>query len=331
MERLRSWRIGVSAIFVVMFVGVVLAYSSYVYPTNDNGRVGGYAYEADCCRWPYIELKVDGLTGWLASPPAWYSGGIPGAGKITEVSVETSESSCGRFTARANFWADNEFVEGKSSTRDYNDCGSGACDPYDPDCPDTPIVIPTGNSQAIRLTSAADGVVFDIRGIGAPAQIAWTVADSEVAFLALDRNGNGVIDSGKELFGNSMLPNAGNGFAALRLTEGVNDDGAVDAADPLFAKLVLWTDRNHNGYSEAGELQPVSEVLEAIGLGYSYAERRDGNGNEFMFRGWARKAQRTGPQSGQVSAENIVWGTSAAQSEVEREFKIYDVILKTAQ
>jgi hypothetical protein len=329
MEKLRQWRIGVSAIFVVMLAAVVMAYSSYVYPTDNGGKVGGFAHESDCCRWPYIELKIDGLTGWLASPPAWYSGGIPGAGKITEVGVETNETACGTFTARANFFADGQFIEGKSSTRKFYDCPS--CDPSDPDCPDTPILIPTGNSQAIRLTSAAEGVVFDIRGNGAPVQIAWTAADSEVAFLALDRNGNGTIDSGKELFGNATLPDAGNGFAALRLTEGVIDDGAVDAADPLFSQLVLWTDRNHNGYSEAGELQPVSEVLEAIGLGYSYAERRDGNGNEFMFRGWARKAQQLGAQSGRVSAENIVWGTAAAQSEVDREFKIYDVILRVAQ
>lgn len=56
-----------------------------------------------------------------------------------------------------------------------------------------------------RLTSAHDGVQFDIDGDGISEQVAWTARDSDLAFIALDRNGNARIDSGTELFGDSTL------------------------------------------------------------------------------------------------------------------------------
>lgn len=57
---------------------------------------------------------------------------------------------------------------------------------------------------------------FDVDGNGLPERIAWTPADAEVAFLALDRDGDGAITSGKELFGNYTLPGSTNGFDALQ-------------------------------------------------------------------------------------------------------------------
>jgi hypothetical protein len=58
--------------------------------------------------------------------------------------------------------------------------------------------LPTGFS----LTSAENGVMFDFWGNGHLIQIVWTSPASGYAFLALDRNHNGKIDSAKELFGN---------------------------------------------------------------------------------------------------------------------------------
>ena len=77
-------------------------------------------------------------------------------------------------------------------------CGVG-----DIDCTYSPIIVPLTNAQAFKLTSAAEGVLYDLNGDGMQEQVGWTAADSQLAFLAMDRNGNGRIDNGKELFGES--------------------------------------------------------------------------------------------------------------------------------
>jgi hypothetical protein len=82
--------------------------------------------------------------------------------------------------------------------------------------------------------------------------------------LAIDTNGNGMIDSGKELFGSATalagLENvhAANGFDALRLLD-ANQDGKINALDPQFANLKIWVDNNQDGISQAGEVKTLAE------------------------------------------------------------------------
>lgn len=169
----------------------------------------------------------------------------------------------------------------------------GKCDP---NYPCSPIIISLRNA-AYRLTSAADGVFFDINGDGRLEQVGWTPADAQIAFLAVDRDGDGQITSGRELFGNFTLPGAKNGFDALGKmvveTNGGVKRGSISSDDPLFERLLLWTDSNHNGISDPGELRRASEVVSDIGLGYQLHNRRDDSGNLFRYRGWA--SVRTAP------------------------------------
>jgi len=168
---------------------------------------------------------------------------------------------------------------------------------YDSDsctCPDgvdtSPIIIDVSGS-GFSLTDAARGVVFNILDDGVPLPISWTLGRSNNAFLALDRNGNGVIDSGAELFGDSTpqpsTPKR-NGFIALaeydKPANGGNGDGRIDRSDAIFSQLKLWQDTNHNGASEPDELSPVSGSLSAIELAYKEAKRIDQYGNQFRYR-----------------------------------------------
>jgi hypothetical protein len=112
-------------------------------------------------------------------------------------------------------------------------------------------------------------VSFDLAATGEDALIPALAGGD--AFLALDLDGNGTIDSGAELFGNSTAcPNDArrcvDGVAALAQHD-LNGDGVIDAADPVFAQLRLWKDADRNGRTSANELRSLpSAQIRSISL-----------------------------------------------------------------
>jgi len=157
-----------------------------------------------------------------------------------------------------------------------------------------PVVLALGSAdERFEFTDAANGVKFDIRASGRPIQIPWTAKDSHTAFLALDRNHNGLVDDGSELFSNvspqAPSPGGMNGFKALARYDlpelGGNGDGVLDAQDAIWPQLLLWIDTNHDGISQPGELHTLTDMgVRAISLSFDRIERRDDNGNLFLFR-----------------------------------------------
>lgn len=155
----------------------------------------------------------------------------------------------------------------------------------------TPILIDL-EDDGFSLTDAANGVAFDFSGDGRRLRTSWTSAESDDAWLVLDRNANDLIDDGRELFGNFTFQppsDEPNGFIALaefdRLENGGNGDGLIDSRDSIFTALRLWRDDDHNGVSEPDELQPLwVKGIESLSLHYRESRRRDRHGNVLRYR-----------------------------------------------
>jgi hypothetical protein len=158
----------------------------------------------------------------------------------------------------------------------------------------SPIVVDVlGNG--FSLTNPANGVAFDLGATGNQWQTAWTASGSDDAWLALDRNRNGLIDSGKELFGNITVQDVHpsgverNGFLALaeydKIMNGGNNDGKINHNDLVFDRLKLWQDLNHDGVSDSCELFTLPQLgLRRIDLDYRQSDRVDAHGNQFKYR-----------------------------------------------
>jgi hypothetical protein len=162
----------------------------------------------------------------------------------------------------------------------------------------SPIVINLGTGS-YQLSGPDHPVAFDLDGDGQTERTTWTSEGSLLAFLALDRNANANIDSGLELFGDATKLRSGqrgrNGYEALSEFD-ENGDGAVDRDDPVWPLLLLWTDTNHDGSSQAGEVQHISASrIEALETAHHWTGRRDTFGNVFGYQSLVRFDHATRP------------------------------------
>ena len=126
-----------------------------------------------------------------------------------------------------------------------------------------PLVLDLGGDGLRTLAQAASGVRFDLNADGVPEACGW-IGPAE-ALLVRDRNRNGRIDSGLELFGDqTRLANgqrAAHGFAALAELDG-NADGQIDGRDAAWSDLGLWRDSDSDGELDAGEWVSLAEAAQ---------------------------------------------------------------------
>ena len=116
------------------------------------------------------------------------------------------------------------------------------------------------NGDGVQTTSIHEGTQFDLLDTGERQNVGWV--SKEDGLMAMDLDGDGLINSGAELFGDRTVLADGSraldGWAALRAMDS-NHDGVMDANDANFDKLLVWVDADGDGVSDAGELRSLAD------------------------------------------------------------------------
>ncbi|MCL2658356.1 MAG: hypothetical protein FWD62_13290 [Betaproteobacteria bacterium] len=166
-------------------------------------------------------------------------------------------------------------------------------------------------------------VLFDHNGDGIRTGTGWLKGDD--GFLVLDRNGNGVIDNGGELFGVDTIKSNGqratDGFDALRDLDS-NGDGIFDANDEQFSNVRVWRDLNQDGISQANELFTLEQLgIASINLTPTTTNVALGGGNTQTALGtFARSDGSTGAVGNAAIDDGAAANLNLAQNPFYREF-----------
>ena len=163
--------------------------------------------------------------------------------------------------------------------------------------------------------AATNPIQFDHDGDGIKNGTGWVLSDD--AFLVLDKNGNGSIDNGRELFGDSTIKSNGqtaaDGFDALADLDS-NADGKISNLDAQFANLRLWRDLNQDGISQTGELFTLSTLnIASINVAKTANSQTLTNGNQIADLGTFTKTDgstgTTGAVTGNMADINLASDT----------------------
>ena len=143
-----------------------------------------------------------------------------------------------------------------------------------------PLVVDLDN-DGFDMLNSENGVHFDLDGDKLKEKTTWI--SKKDGFLSIDLDGNGKIDNGAELFGDTfMLADGKYARSAIEALTSLdkNKDGVIDAKDEVYSKLRIWRDENGNGISEAGELKSLADYnITSININDVKDENVDINGS----------------------------------------------------
>ena len=167
----------------------------------------------------------------------------------------------------------------------------------------SPIVIDT-HKDGIQLGPAGRTVLFDVNADGFADKVQWVRPRGDEAFLTLDRNRNGIVDDGSELFGVGTPlilegRSAPNGFVGLAQYDarqlGGNDDGLISEADAIWPLLRIWVDLDADGVSTPQEMRTLrSYGITALETIPKIRKYYDEAGNVIPYWAWAMQRNRPG-------------------------------------
>ena len=165
------------------------------------------------------------------------------------------------------------------------------------------------------------GALFDHDGDGIRTASGWVASDD--GLLVVDRNGDGIINDGKELFGDSSVlkdgTKAAHGYAALAEYDS-NGDGVVDAKDADFDKLRVWRDLNQDGVSQKEELFTLEEVgVQSLNVAYQDTNQNLGNGNRL-----AQEGSYTGKDGNVRKMGDLLFGNNTLYSRYSQSVNLTD-------
>jgi hypothetical protein len=214
---------------------------------------------------PLLKLLTALIWSPYAEAPLTYS--VKEINNINQF-ASTFHKFLGFLLSQNNSWWGSEFAGGK----------------YQP----SPIILNLSGNPLLTTPENA-GTYFDLQNTGFAVKTGWVAPND--GLLVWDRNGNGTIDNGSELFGNyTPMANgvtAANGFAALASYD-ANHDGVINASDPIWNSLNIWVDSNGNGVTDPGELRTLAS-LGITSLNLSYTDQgttvKDASGNNPEFVG----------------------------------------------
>ena len=160
-----------------------------------------------------------------------------------------------------------------------------------------------GDGIEILAHQGNRGAMFDFDADGLANATGWVKSDDGI--LVLDRNGDGTITDGRELFGDSTVLADGSlakhGFVALADLDS-NGDGKITSLDSRFAELRVWRDLDQDGVSDAGELFTLGELgIAELNTAYTDTNRHLVGGNQLAQLGNYTKADGSTAVMGDVN------------------------------
>lgn len=183
-----------------------------------------------------------------------------------------------------------------------------------------PLVFDLDGDGITTVSLEESNAFFDLDNNGFAEKTSWVGARE--GLLAYDKNGDGIINGGNELFGDRTLMKdsktlASSGFTALAEYDS-NKDGKIDSNDAIYTLLRIWQDSDGDGIASAGELKQLVDLgIVSIGLSYNNTGVTDGANNIQVRTGTFTLADGSTRMTGEyLLNRNPVYSVDSSQVEI---------------